>query len=239
MSRKNQPGSVVDDPIAVMPLYFETFKNALFTRFLALIDAGEYREAITLRQQVLTLYEKGSDNHGRVCGRLARCYWELGMLDEALSYVNKAREIFPEDVPASTLLARIYMSTGKIPAALEMTNQAVSTDPTSADALHTRAMALIGMAALDNNRPPDQRQVEPRTRVEQAIADMKQCVEQDPVNTTYLSVLATAWAMLDEYQRAVALLDKALRIKPGDPFLLSLRARAQGRESFWFESMPE
>ena len=228
-------GDNLADPLSAMPMELATFRHPVLTRFVTLAQSELWHEALALSDQVLAKYQSGSADHARVCGRIAECHYELGNYTPAENFLLRALETFPDDPPAHGLYAMLNLQTGRLEAALQHAEKSLGGDPDSLSALHARSMARIGLASKWLSHPTDRPARDPHQAVELARADIERCLGREPVNATYLMILATAQGMLEDFPEAIESLDKALRITPNDDFLKMLKRRAEANESFWFK----
>lgn len=235
LSAEAAGGGAMADPLAAMSTELATFRHPVMTRFVTLVESGLWREALNLSDDALAKYEPGSEEHAQVCGHIAKCYYQLGDYTRAESFLRRALETFPDDAPAHGLYALLTLQTGRLEAAIEHAERALQSDPDSLIALHARSMGRIGLASQWRSHPADRpAAADPHQTIELALADIEKCLEREPVNATYLMILATAQGMLEDYAEAIQSLDKALRISPNDEFLKMLKRRAEANESFWF-----
>ena len=235
LSTEAVAGGTMADPLAAMPMELATFRHPVMTRFFTFVESEMWREALKLSNQVLAKYEPGSKDHAQICGRIAKCHYRLGNFTRAETFLQRALATFPDDAPAHALYAQLAVQTGRLELAVEYAEKAIGSDPDLLSALHARSMARIGLASQWFSNPVSRpTAVDPHQTIALALADIEKCLEREPVNATYLMILATAQGMLEDYAEATQSLDKALRISPNDDFLQMLKRRAEAHESFWF-----
>jgi tetratricopeptide (TPR) repeat protein len=130
-------------------------------------------------------------------------------------------------------LALILMDWGRPEEAVAQATRALEIDPQVHVARYARGVSLTQLADRQRTGEAEAGSQDPRATLERAVADLEACVEAKPVSPWYLVALAQAQGRLGNYDRVRELLDTALRVKPMDEKLLTLKARAEARESFW------
>lgn len=223
----------MEDPIGDRVNRLQTFRNPVPTRFAGLVGVGHYREAVAMSDQVLALHEEGSQEYAEICGMIAECYRQLRDYRNAAVYAVKAVEMLPDRPEPYVELALILVELGHFRAAIEAADEALALDPDRTEARYARGLAQIRAAMKDHVLSPADRPSDPASRLVRAIEDLEACVEQEPVNLSYLVALATAYGLAGEFERADQIASLALRVNPHDPNTRDLKRRAEARESFW------
>ena len=124
---------------------------------------------------------------------------------EARAYMDKLVAADPDDAVQFRLAeAQLFSDLGDNQAALEVLAQALVENPGSDDLLYSRALLRENLG-----------------RVAQAEADLRLILDRQPDNADALNALGYTLAVYStRYQEARLYIEKALRLKPGDPAIL-------------------
>lgn len=227
-----QPTPTMDDPIALMVERLATYRKPLLAKLNRLVGLGDWQEAVALTDDIVAQHKNDHD-FASACGQLAECYRHLGQFDKAIEFAEKACELAPQLPRSYAALALAHFDAGNLSDALVEANKSLAIDPNLDVALYVRGLTLKQLALAESRLPPGLRSEDPVQRVEQAVSDLDRCVEQKPVNFDYLLNAGSAHGLLGHYDRAIDLLDTALRIRPHHSRAVLLRRMAAEGESFW------
>ncbi|MDQ7072245.1 MAG: tetratricopeptide repeat protein [Gammaproteobacteria bacterium] len=130
---------------------------------------------------------------------------EKGELEKARSHLKLLRKEQPERAIQYYLFeAQFLIEQDKKEQAFDLYTQALEENPGNFDLLHGRAMVA-----------------EPLNRLDVLEKDLKDILAKDPDNHQALNALGYTLAdRTDRYQEALALIEKAVKLKPNDPFYI-------------------
>ena len=134
---------------------------------------------------------------------MASAYLALGDAARAESALEAALRLSADWVPALVNLADVYRATGRDPAGGEMLERASALAPDAAEVMLARALWLVR-----------------QHRHSEALPLLARAAELAPEDSHYAYVYAIALHSGGESIRALAVLDEALRRRPGDGALL-------------------
>lgn len=109
-----------------------------------LAESGQLDDAAALAEGLVVLNPEDPYFHSLV----ASIYIRQERTDEALSFLDQALEIAPDDVAARVNRGEIRLNRGELEAALEDFQHAIDRDPEGVDPSGNRARMLVGVATL-------------------------------------------------------------------------------------------
>lgn len=132
------------------------YGNFLRQQYFYLIELGLYRQAVETGNEYLKKHKAGADDY-LALGMALR---QAGMYEEAVSFLEEARLIFPKDEKILAELGRAWLESGHTLAAALLFDQASNSDPkyiADAAELYRRAKKLY-RALILNTRITDQKE---------------------------------------------------------------------------------
>lgn len=132
------------------------YGNFLRQQYFYLIELGLYRQAVETGNKYLKNHKAGADDY-LALGMALR---QAGMYEEAVSFLEEARLIFPKDEKILAELGRAWLESGHTLAAALLFDQASNSDPkyiADAAELYRRAKKLY-RALIFNTRIADQKE---------------------------------------------------------------------------------
>lgn len=164
-----------------------------------------------------------------------------GLPEAAIHTLETARDQMPHDVDLLNHLGSIYLEEGRTRDARACFERIVEISPNDPDAvkLLKDAMALDSLASdgwqaaasggsyrdiiKDEGEAvrleQEAKAVKTERDADALIEDTKQKIEAEPENMNYYRALARLYAQKQDFDNALATLDKALELSPGDPEL--------------------
>lgn len=136
---------------------------------------------------------------------VARMLAKQGSIHKAREKIDQLRRKYPETAARlSGAEARILVSAGRYSDALAAYNSALASNAGNHDLLYGRSLVYKKLG-----------------RIEQAIADLKKVLEQNPKSARALNALGYLLTNHKQrYQKALTLVTKALELDPGNPAIL-------------------
>jgi len=144
---------------------------------------------------------------------LAVCYTEKGMFQEAISILNRAAQIDPENADALCALGYVYRRNGMVDQAIEAFEKALACNPRCA-----RAQKSLAFLAMEQGRYDD------------AILLCQEAIRADPTYEQAYVELAGALQLAGRHAEALEALQKAVSLNPKNMEYL-LRATSLLREA--------
>ena len=229
LSQSNPPGGQLKDDIAHTIRRLETYRDADLVKFRGLIDAGRYKDALAMADQLLKSYDAKPDL-GSIHGSISECYRHLGDYRSAFQHAERACTLNPDkpEPYVSKALALLFGTRDGLPAALQAANRALELDASMITARYARGLILLQFAV--RGQAPDKTQKE--DWFPQAVADLKACVDAKPVQIDYVVALGTAYGVQERFEDATEMLIRAHRLAPDDPKVEALLNKARNRENF-------
>lgn len=135
----------------------------------------------------------------------ARVLLQQHKATDARIYMNNLVVADPDDAVRFRLAeAQLFSDVGDNPSALGILNQALAESPGNTDLLYSRALLRESLG-----------------QVAQAEADLRMILHHQPDNADALNALGyTLTVYSTQYQEARGYIEKALRLKPGDPAIM-------------------
>ena len=164
---------------------------------------GQYRQALQIRPD----YALAHNNLGNVLLR-------VGNTDDALQHFREALRLDPSNIEAHYNVGSVLRSRGDFAGASGQFRQAVQLKPDWTPAVASLAWLLA--------TAPDAmlRDADEAIRLAERAADLT-----GRTDASALDVLAAAYAAAGQFDRAVALSDAALALKPDDSLAAAIRRR--------------
>ena len=178
----------------------------------ALTMAGRLDEAIVQYQQALQI----RPDYGLAHNNLGNVLLRLGRPGDALQHFRDAVRLDPSNAEAHYNAGSVLRSRGDLAGALEQFRQAVQLKPDSTSAVASLAwlLATAPDAALRNAGEA--------IRYGERAADLTRRTD-----ASALDILAAAYASAGEFDRAVAITQEALGLKPDDALAAAIRQRQE------------
>jgi Tfp pilus assembly protein PilF len=163
------------------------------------LQASYWRDSETLFTHALAV----TSNNDVALNNLGIIFLDKGQLDEAISQLQAAIDLRPENGPAHDNLAKTLLRKGRLPEAMVHYRKFLEIEPGNVEARNTLGTALIQQG-----------------RVSEAIAQWREVLAIEPDNGNAASNLAWVFATCPEDSirngtRAVELAEKAMRISGG------------------------
>ncbi len=234
------------DPMGMMPVF------DLHNEALTLATAGRHELAIPLLQRA----ESRDPGNPAVVQALASSLIAMGKKEQGYAALNRLLEISPGHVGAHHLLADFYLGRGELQQALALVEAAVELDPSdlvaqlrlahilednglpeeaigvyqallAQDGQHV--LAMNGLATLLSAAGDDQ----------SAVRLLNQALDSQPFFAPAVLNLGVIEFGRGNHDRALALAQRALALRPGYPQALALRQRTlQARQAATGQSGP-
>jgi protein O-mannosyl-transferase len=177
------------------------------------MQTSYWRDSETLFTHALAV----TTNNDVALNNLGIIFLDKGQLDEAISKLQAAIDLRPENAPAHDNLAKALLRKGRVAEAMVHYRKFLELEPANVEARNTLGTALIQQG-----------------RVRQAIDQWQEALAIEPENGNATSNLAWVFATCPEDSirdgtRAVELAEKALRISRGKiPMIYRVLAAAYG-----------
>ena len=177
------------------------------------MQTSYWRDSETLFTHALAV----TTNNDVALNNLGIIFLDKGQLDEAISKLQAAIDLRPENAPAHDNLAKALLRKGRVAEAMVHYRRFLELEPANVEARNTLGTALIQQG-----------------RVRQAIDQWQEALAIEPENGNATSNLAWVFATCPEDSirdgtRAVELAEKALRISRGKiPMIYRVLAAAYG-----------
>jgi tetratricopeptide (TPR) repeat protein len=203
--------------------------RALAFRYAGIYEASFYNEAAQEALKVLNDDPKNFD----ALMTIGTAYQRLGRLDDAMRYIEQARELYPKSgEPPSRLANLILLGPKQNPQkVIQLMETAVSLDPANASYLYNLGWAYdqLGETAKATELYQRAIQVSPLTfeamnnlaliysnagRPERALPLLEQAMRTDPENEAVYVNAANYYARRREWKQALQHYDRALDINP-------------------------
>ena len=177
----------------------------------AWIQTSYWRDSETLFTHALAV----TSNNDVALNNLGIIFLDKGQLDEAISKLQAAIDLRPENAPAHDNLAKALLRKGRLPEAMVQYRKFLEIEPGNVEARNTLGTALIQQG-----------------RVSEAIVQWREALAVQPDNGNAASNLAWVLATCPEDSirdgtRAVELAEKAMRLSGGKiPMIFRVLAAA-------------
>ena len=183
---------------------------AHFNLGTALTMAGRLDEAIVHYQRALQI----RPDYGLAHNNLGNVLLRLGRADEALQHFHDALRLDPSNAEAHYNAGSVLRSRGDLAAALAQFREAVELKPDSTSAVASLAwlLATAPDAALRNAGEA--------IRYGERAADLTRRTD-----ASALDILAAAYASAGQFDRAIAITQEALVLKPDDALAAAIHQR--------------
>lgn len=208
------------------------------------ISTGNGSYAVELLNRLISVRPQSSF----YVGLLASVYLELAREDEAIVAARKALELDPQNPHANYAMGRIFAELGVHDEAIVAFSKVLDRDPKMNDARFRRAVsldtfgrrpeAISDMRTLltyESNRPSYNfllgRMLADTDEFREAVIFLKRASELDPNDFQAKAALGIALGSVPDYERSIATLEEALRMRPGHSVITMVlnahRARQQ------------
>jgi tetratricopeptide (TPR) repeat protein len=183
---------------------------AHFNLATALTLAGDLDEAVVRYQRALQI----RPDYGLAHNNLGNVLLRLGNADEALRHFRDAFRLDPANAEAHYNAGSVLRSRGELSEALGQFRQAVQLTPESTSAVASLAwlLATAPDAAIRN--------ADEAIRYGERAADLTRRMD-----ASALDILAAAYASASQFDRAIAVTQEALGLKPDDALAAAIRQR--------------
>jgi tetratricopeptide (TPR) repeat protein len=146
--------------------------------------------------------------------RAAAIFFQLGSMDKAELYLNRALALKPDDPDALTGMGQTKYETGDYTAAATYFEKVLAQNPADADLRTDLANTYA------KRTPPD---------YARAIAEYRKALEADPKNELALEGLATASLQKGDKTTARDAVEKLAGVNPSNPALSTLRLKLDAK----------
>jgi protein O-mannosyl-transferase len=190
--------------------------------WIAWVQTSYWRNSQTLFTHTLAV----TDNNDVALNNLGILYLEKGQLDDAISKLQAAIDLRPENGPAHDNLAKALLEKGQVREAMVHYRKFLEIEPENVEARNILGTALIQQG-----------------RVTEAIAQWQQALATQPDNGNAASNLAWVFATCPDDsirngERAVELAEKALHISGGKiPMIFRVLAAAYAENGRFSEAI--
>lgn len=167
---------------------------------------AQVEEAAGNEEEALALYERvDGQNRTSAQVRIANIYADSGAIARAQDVLQQLRDRYPEQVPTLYLIeGELLRDQGLDQQALDVYSTALTEHPDNADLLYARAMMAVGM-----------------DKVAQLERDLRRILVDNPDHVDALNALGYTLAdRTDRLDAALALIERALQLRPDDPAIL-------------------
>jgi tetratricopeptide (TPR) repeat protein len=167
---------------------------------------GQVEESADNDEAALALYERVSGkNRTSAQVRIASIYAENGSIERARERLQQLRDQYPDQVPTLYLIeGELLREQGRVEQAFDVYSTALKKYPDHADLLYARAMMAVGMDKLDLLE-----------------RDLRRILIEHPDHVDALNALGYTLAdRTDRFDAALALIERALQLRPDDPAIL-------------------
>jgi tetratricopeptide (TPR) repeat protein len=196
-----------------------------------LTRAGFYDQALVHLNQMLKATDLGSPAAGEIYLRMGEAYRGKGDARSALTALNRARDVAPNNVPALLMLALTWDNLGKKDQAINFYREAVKLDGENGTALNNLAFAMmetggdvdeaLKLALRAKQILPESREVRDtvgwaylkKNQTDVALEMFRPLVEAEPANQNFREHLALAMDQKDDTSPAAEELKTLLRAK--------------------------
>ncbi|NBC49178.1 MAG: tetratricopeptide repeat protein [Gammaproteobacteria bacterium] len=167
---------------------------------------GQVEESADNNEAALALYEQvGGQNRVSAQVRIANLYAEAGAIERAREVLQQLRDQHPDQVSTLYLIeGELLREQGLEQQAFDVYSSALSKYPDNADLLYARAMMAVGM-----------------DKVSLLEQDLRRILVDNPDHVDALNALGYTLAdRTDRFDAALALIERALQLRPDDPAIL-------------------
>ncbi|MBK1704285.1 tetratricopeptide repeat protein [Halochromatium glycolicum] len=167
---------------------------------------GQVEESAGNNEAALALYEQvGGQNRVSAQVRIANLYAEAGAVERAREVLQQLRDQHPDQVSTLYLIeGELLREQGLEQQAFDVYSSALSKYPDNADLLYARAMMAVGM-----------------DKVSLLEQDLRRILVDNPDHVDALNALGYTLAdRTDRFDAALALIERALQLRPDDPAIL-------------------
>ncbi|HHH42017.1 MAG TPA: tetratricopeptide repeat protein [Chloroflexi bacterium] len=169
----------------------------LLERGVALLDQGQYEEALAELEKALELAPEDANVHAN----LGTAYANLGRTEEAIAEWQEAIRLNPDHYLAHYNLGVVYNDLGQTEEAIAELQEAIRVNPDYAPAHRELGLAYAEMG-----------------REEEAIAEYQEALRVDPDNVEVHVDLGISYAKQNRLDEAIAEWERALQINPDHAF---------------------
>jgi Flp pilus assembly protein TadD len=141
------------------------------------------------------------DREGSVSNRKSRGIEAVGVLQEAIPFLNRALQGRPDWVGAMSSLAGAYESLKSFALADTLYTQALRLEPGNATVLNNYGYSLT----------------ERGIRLDEALEMSRKAIETEPENGAFLDTMGWIFFRLGEYEKALPLIEKAYGMRSDSP----------------------
>jgi tetratricopeptide (TPR) repeat protein len=173
-----------------------------------LFDQGLFEQAKASSEAILRDLQQDPDAHepalrARACTNIAVCAWHIDDIGEVVKWFEEAYRYTPDDPKCTANLATAQMYRGETAEALVTVDRALRADPSNVDAVRTKANILLSQGRYDELSSflegKGQRDLRmffsavhlgAQQRHEDATVILRELLQNDPTNITYLERVA-------------------------------------------------
>src|ERR1051326_3051098 len=203
-----------------------------YERAMILVDASRIDDAEAALRKVVAAKPDFYDAQ-RMLGRIIidRAGSDRAKIDDALTHLQAAFKIYPDDLATGMAVAQILQNTGRWAEAERVLATMLERAPDQRAINYLYGQVLTPLSAeAPVNVELQRRQAYLYLRAgetEKARAELKALVDADPKDTRSLFYLAEAYNDLEQYSEADKLYRKLLEATPDDPDVLASYALSQ------------
>jgi len=202
---------------------------------------GDMQEAAATYEEILNL--KPDDKYAH--SKLGVIYRKQGKTEQAISILERGLEIDPENPSLHHALGDVYAGQGKDEEAIAEYQKAVDIDPDDDYAfrglLSSKAKGRDNEAIISQLRQvlkiPSRRQnahlhallgrcLKQEKRYEEAADTFREAVKLQTRSLYFQTQLAFCYSKLEQYSRVIELLEPIRKVKPRDPLIANVLAKA-------------
>jgi len=209
-----------------------------FVSALALMKSGKFQQALMMAERLLR-DDPVNPKYGKL---FAQAAVGMDLPEVAIMTLETVRDSSPDDVSVLSWLGVFYQKVGRMRSARECFEHLCELSPNDPRALKQLkdAMALDSMASDGWEKSAEKggtfreilkdgeeaalleqgaKSTKSDSGLETLIADMKGKIAAEPMNINYRRGLANLYLQKREFDQAIAVLDEAVKLNPGDPEL--------------------
>jgi len=172
-------------------------KDAYYNLGVAYEESGRYREALSVYQKFLKLNPNPQSGLFLFL-KVGKIYYRMNEPENAIKFLEKAKEIRPDNFETNYYLALSYDRMNQFEKAASVYNKLIKLNPEGAEAYYSQLVKLYDRAG----------------QYKKAIEAAKQLIIKNPYNPASYYNLGVEYIKLKDYDRAIGVLNQAIALDP-------------------------
>lgn len=248
--KDDKPGTVQKPVFSIPPERMKDIATGLFIEGMGAEVKGDYNTAIEKFSEAIQF-----DESAGIYYSLAKNYYFIGRLANALNYSKKSIELGGEETDYLELLEEIYYSARQYDSSAIVLNRLIAIDssnvnayyklarryedskPLTAIGIYKKLMTLIGNDWVVLTRIAEL--YEKLDQPDEAIAAIEELLVLDPANLTVKKFLLDYYLKYKKYDKVISAADDILLLYPTDIDAIQKKGESLLRQNDWIAASAE